>query len=347
MGLIAGEIFSCLSDPERYRNMTLVNSLSACSRLINGTSPAPSSFASGTWTISVETERRIAAAFLFLVVILQFINAFVFFVMSSKGKKGRLPYYIAFFLTVLHDLFIGMLVPLSLVWVGVELVGNTLTIEPLLTTIVGALWYGPERVQQSISNIIRFNKRRKILTASLAAYHRSKVERDVASGSTIVVKYERRLPMIIWRRSHGDHLGHHRHSFIHNHNDHSNTQTKIAKKRSSLVRRAKDTYLRSIARLGVEMAISGHFNDNELRDWYMYLIADQARFSLSPLDLVHPSTTSPGQHTGYGATKMKKCVQEVKNEWTDDQWRRLITVYEGLRHDGSFQYLVEGGWILL
>lgn len=281
---------------------------------------------------SEQLERRFAAGFLTAVVLLQVLNALIFSIQSSKGKKGRLLYYFAFVSTVIHDLFVGLLVPISLLWVAYALfIRQRLKIEPLTTTIVGALWYGPERVQQAISNLLHLKKRYYLLKAALAAYHRTKSEYNEETGTWDIVRYERRLPLVHFNRRKMRNTPH--------------SDTREVKARSALVRLALDRYLRSIGRMGVKMAISGEFTDNDMRDWYIYLVADQARFPLSPLETVEPSLLSMREHSGYGATRMKRCVKDIDSDWTEDQWRRLITVYEGMRHCG-YSYLWREGWIL-
>lgn len=70
-------------------------------------------------------ESITASSFLFWVVAKQILAGFSKAVRLGPGRAGRMAYYTAFAVTIVHDFFIALLVPASLLWVAVELLRGT------------------------------------------------------------------------------------------------------------------------------------------------------------------------------------------------------------------------------
>lgn len=68
-------------------------------------------------------ESIVACTFLFCVVLMQVLAGFSKAVRLGAGRVGRVVYHLAFAITVVHDFFIALAVPASLLWVAVKFRG--------------------------------------------------------------------------------------------------------------------------------------------------------------------------------------------------------------------------------
>lgn len=225
-------------------------------------------------------EYRISASLLVCVVVLQCLSSIKNAVLSSRGRCGRCLYITAMFIATFHDAFVGLAVPIILLWLAAELYNAKQNADALLIAAVGVLWYGPDRVEGAITNLIAIRTRWRLLLAALAPYHRT-------NG---------RERLSFWPSIHS-------------------TSSSIPHATST----NNDKYLRSIARIAVEMSFNGGFSEMELRHWCMLTVADQARFAGSPLDRVSPSLIPIEKHNGFGALRMKASVLKVKESWSADE----------------------------
>lgn len=146
-----------------------------------------------------------------------------------------------------------------------------------LLPILGALWYGPERVQQSFFNIIHLKSRLEILLVALGSYHRS----IAVQSESITVEIPYRKILRFWPdlRKKG--------KFNKPKKKCTNREIENYMRKYSS-QPFKENFLRSVARIGASMAISGEFSEISLREWYMLLVADQACYPESPLTYVSP-----------------------------------------------------------
>lgn len=268
----------------------------------------------------VSTERIWAGTFLQVIVVLEALSSFGRSVRNSNGWGGRFSYYCAFIIRTVHDGFVGFCVPASLLAVGIQLQSSSQAIEPLLATVVGTLWYGPDRVQEAMASMFQIRGRWELLSGALAPYHRSMEVGGETGASATYVSEKRQLsfwPPCMHRRF---------------------CVTQGAKMVS-------DVYLRTVGRAGACMALNGTFSENDSRDWLVKMVADQARFKHSPLDSIHVEEgASPRKEYGMGAIRMQNSVHEIKQDWTENEMRKLTIVYEGIRKNGV-PYLREKRWI--
>lgn len=203
-----------------------------------------------------------------------------------------------------------------------------------LTAIVGTLWYGPYRVVASLSNLWHFPKCRNLLISVLSSYHRAALYKgpggvDISEWPPL--KFERRLRFAPWW-SHAENMA---------------TQYwkgRVVSNPNAEVCKLSDSQLRSIARVGLKMALAGEFQETDVRLWCGGLVADQAIFPLSLLDNFTGSEESKLIMGGYEGSRINKSVLEHSLEWTDEQWEKLGTVMEGVRGNG-LKYLRDDNWI--
>lgn len=264
-------------------------------------------------------EGVIASSFLFCVVVMQILAGFSKAVRLGAGRAGRIVYHTAFAVTIVHDFFIALLVPASLVWVAVELLVGKRDIETLLAAIVGTLWYGPDRVQNAMTNLIHIRYRRQVLFAALSPYHRYMYGKSVQ-------RQLRRWPW--WRECE-------RQAEVWNGRVFSRNAGSMS---------ISDGQLRTIARKGVQMAFTGEADVRDVRVWAAALVADQARFPHSLLDRTDPYDNHWVVFTGYEGTLLRRSIRDITEDWTDYQWKRLATVMDGVK-DRGLQHLFTAGWV--
>lgn len=85
-----------------------------------------------------------------------------------------------FFLSVAHQLFAGMVVPASLFWAASPVLSQAKSLNALLATIVGTLWYGPDEVQGVLQRVAWTRTRYEILLrVALGSYHCAAIHRGV------------------------------------------------------------------------------------------------------------------------------------------------------------------------
>lgn len=264
-------------------------------------------------------ESIIAGSFLFCVVVMQILTGFSKAVRLSTGRVGRAVYHLAFAMTIVHDFFIALAVPASLLWVAAELLKGDREVEALLAAIVGTLWYGPERVQNAMTNLIHIPYRRQVLFAALSPYHRYRHGK----------KLQRQLRFLPWwaareqeKLAHGKLFGQSGDTIL-----------------------ISDEQLRSIARRGVRMALTGEADANEVRAWSASLVADQARFPHSLLQKTELSTCSEKVFSGHEGTLLRRSIEDISEEWTTYQWQALATVMKGVRSTG-LTHLFRAGWVV-
>ncbi len=283
------------------------------------------------------TERKIASSFLILVVVIQIISGLTSAIQASDGRGGRLMYYVAFVFTVIQDLFVGLVVPHTLIWVSFELLSGKREIEALTTALVGIIWYGPDRVQASLSNLLNIMKRWRLLRASLSPYHRCSYynippnnpsdsstlnfRQECFRGNGNPMKCTRRLRFWPWW-SHSE-------------------RSQIVFWQGRVVHQPpegddapfvdlSDEQLRGIARVGIRMALTGDIGENEVRVQCAGFVADQARYDLSLLTDVTPNPFSYGVLTGYEGAEMMDMI-EMHHVWTERQLNQLANVVSGIR----------------
>lgn len=106
-----------------------------------------------------------------------------------------------------------------------------------------------------------------------------------------------------------------------------------------------DEQLRTIARKGVHMAFTGEADVNDVRVWGASLVADQARCPHSLLEETEASESLGGAFAGYEGTLLRRSVRDIKDKWTEDEWERLATVMDGVRHRG-LEHLFKTRWVV-
>lgn len=276
-------------------------------------------------------ERTIAAVFLIIIIAMQIVSALTRAIQNSDGRCGRLLYHLAFVINVMHELFIGIVVPASLAWTAYELFAGVRTLDAILAAIVGCLWYGPERVQHSIANLYSVCKRRSILIAALGKYHRVARYKGIDEVPlTNALPITRRLRFWPWW---------------------SSMERKAKEYWNGRVREdgghfvvLADVQLRSIAREGVTMALTGDFDESKLRYWCTGMVADQARFPLSKLKDVSCHAFPSHVLDGHEGKYLNQSLNEHKGDWTQDEIQRLATVVDGIRKKGLV-YVLKEEWL--
>lgn len=280
---------------------------------------------------SGQSERTIAAVFLIIIVGMQIASALTRAVQNSDGRCGRCVYYVAFVINVAHELFIGIAVPVSLVWTAHELLVGERGLDALLAAIVGSLWYGPERVQNSIANLCNVCTRKGILLAAIGKYHRIAMQKGVNDETLTeplrVTRMLRFAPWWSWKEKKAD--------------KYWNGRVKKTESGHVVLR---DVQLRAIARQGIVMALSGEYDESKLRYWCAGMIADQARFAPSKLQSVNQHENWALVLDGYEGKYINQSFEEHKIDWSLDERKRLGTVADGIRKK-SLRYVREQGWL--
>lgn len=276
-------------------------------------------------------KRSFATVTLIIAIIFQFLLSISRGIQQSNVRVGRISYYFSFATFVFHDIFSGILVPFSLLWVALNIIDLKQDVDMILSCAVGMFWYGPAEVQKGFLNIFMIPLRLKILNAALAPYLRPRKVLD-ESGNEHLVKVSRQLSF--WP-SYGKQCEKYWENVEHL------PTIKYCQKIQNI---RYDTCLRSVARIGADLAISGYFTENELRDWYVLMIANEAKFEGSALCQVEPVPFSVSEHNGFGARRMLERLKEIKEDWTEEELKKLIRVYEGARVHG-IRYLQENEWL--
>lgn len=266
-------------------------------------------------------ESRIACGFLVCVVDMQILAAVSKAVRQSAGYGGRMMYYTAFGAIVVHGAFIALAVPASLLWVALELLRGVREVETLLAAIVGTLWYGPDRVQNALTNLFHICHRRQILLAALSPYHRR-------NDQNVLRRQPRRWPWWTGKEKDGYWYG---------------KEVSISEGTVCIA----DAQLRSIARKGIDMAFTGNADVNTLRNWCAALVADQARYGGSLLEDTNEFSAEETARI-FGGPEGKclmACIAQIDDAWTPNQWMQLARVIERVKTDGLTS-LFESGWVL-
>lgn len=282
--------------------------------------------------VATGRERVTAATFLFLVVLLQFLTAISTAIRVSSGHMGRLVYYFAFIFNFFHDIFMALVIPSTLVLTAIQLLRPYRSTDALLAAIVATLWYGPDRVQDALSNLVRLRMRCCILFAALGEYHRAALETDVAGNSLLApLPVRRRLSFWPWWSG----------------NERAATKywngRVIDDGTKSGVLRLVDGQLRAVARHGVHMALTGDFDESKLRAWCAAMVADQARFAQSLLD-ESPEFENMGVFSGCEGRMIRQNFDDFGKSWSNDELRRLAYVANGIRNSG-LAFIRSKGWV--
>eukprot|EP00172_Hildenbrandia_rubra_P004015 Plantae.Rhodophyta-Hildenbrandia_rubra.ctg7368.p1 GENE.Plantae.Rhodophyta-Hildenbrandia_rubra.ctg7368~~Plantae.Rhodophyta-Hildenbrandia_rubra.ctg7368.p1 ORF type:complete len:619 (+),score=46.82 Plantae.Rhodophyta-Hildenbrandia_rubra.ctg7368:82-1857(+) len=280
-------------------------------------------------------ERKTAAGFLISVAIMQVVASAVWFIQAGAGRAGRIGFYLAFALSILHQLFAGIVVPGSLIWASWAVLSQSKSLDALLAAIVGTLWYGPDQVQFALQRMTWILVRYQILRAALGSYHRAAVHRGTHNKPlSSPLTFRRRLRFFPWW-SHRERQSRTwwngrliKLNGIKNEDD------------VSLV----DAELRTVARVGTTLALSGNVDEDSLRQWCVAMVADQARFPQSPLEATAPYEFPSYVFSGAEGVMLKDALFHNGKDWSEDDISRLATVVDGIRR-GGMQYLREQKWL--
>lgn len=269
---------------------------------------------------------------LLVVVFMQALQTFVQIVQGGTGQYGQALYYVSFCFTLIHELFTGVVVPGYLVWAATHLLRSKRSVDSLLAAIVGALWYGPDRVQKALQNLWWARRRFYLLKASLSSYHRAEVKSDEDEMCLSEPrKVTHRLRFAPWW----------------------NKKERTAKKLGYDGRvtaegpggvDVSDKYIRDVARMGVRMALAGDCDEGQVREWCVAVVADQGRFVGGILDGVPKHDGHDLLFEGWEGRQYRSILDQHGKTWTIDELSRLATVVDGIRRKGLY-YIKEEDWV--
>ena len=276
-------------------------------------------------------ERKTAAGFLISVALMQVVASIVWVVEVGPGQVGQMGCYIAFWLSIIHQLFAGIVVPGSLLWAAWAVLAKQKSLDALLAAIVGTLWYGPDQVQHALQRITWIVPRYQVLKSALGSYHRSAVHCGVhyepLSKPLRVRRKLRKLPW--WSRTERGYK------------KWWNGRVVLVDKDEVII---VDAELREVARVGATLALTGNINEERLRRWWASMVADQARFPLSPSSSIKMHEYPEYVFSGSEGRKLKMTLDENGRDWSHVDYARLATVVDNMRRRG-IKHLRDRHWL--
>lgn len=276
-------------------------------------------------------ERTISGSLLLCVVIMQALATFVQIVQGGTGRYGRALYFVSFVITLIHEMFTGIIVPGSLVWAAAQLLGSKRSIDSLLAAVVGALWYGPDRVQKALQNLWWVRRRLNLLQASLSSYHRAAVISDhYERPLSIPMKVTRRLRLLPWWNKAERNACKWWHG-------------RVTAEGPGWVN-VSDKQIRVVARMGIQMSLAGDCEEERVREWCVAVVADQSRFVGGILDRMPEYDRYDLVFEGLEGRRYRSIIDEHGKTWTVDELRQLASVIAGIRKNGLF-YIKSKGWV--